>query len=131
VPGQIDGSTVAWSPDRGHLAFVAQLDDSCSKPNVVSAAAFVADPSTGHVDEIERASGGLAIEWVTDRKLALAGDHGVELVELGGKPVALDGAEGLLAPRRRPRCAQVGEETPEEPSDDDVGDEGSDAPASP
>jgi len=135
VPGQIDGSTVAWSPDRGHLAFVAQLDDSCTKPNVVSAAAFVADPSTGHVDELERASGGLAIEWVTDRKLALAGDHGVELGELGGKPVALDGAEGLLAPRRRPRCAQAqgGEDTPqpEETGDDDVGDEGSDAPTSP
>jgi hypothetical protein len=129
VPGQIDGSTVAWSPDRGHVAFVAQLDDSCTNPNAVSAAAFVADPSTGHVDELERASGGLAVEWVSDRKVAIAGDHGVELYELGGKPVALDGAEGLIGPRRRPRCAAP--ETPEEPTDDDVGDEGSDVPASP
>ncbi len=130
VPGQIDGSTIAWSPDRAHLAFVAQLDDSCTKPNAMTAAAFVADPSTGHVDEIERAGGGLAIEWAGDRKLAVAGDRGVELIELGGTPAAMMDADGLLSPKRRPRCAP---EAPgsDEPDEADVGDEGSDAQSPP
>jgi len=132
VPGQIDGSTVAWAPDRSHLAFVALLDDC--KPNGAAAAVFVAETSTGRLDELERAANGLAVEWVGDRKLAIAGDHGVELVELGGKPVALDGADGLVLPRRRPKCAapeQAGSD--EAPPDEEpgVGDEGSDARATP
>ena len=134
VPGQIDGSTVAWAPDRSHLAFVAQLDDACGKPNAPGAAAFVAEASTGRLDEIERATGGLAVEWVGDRKLAVAGDHGVELVDLGGKPAAIDGADGLTAPRRRPRCAapeQAGSDEPPVDEESGVGDEGSDAGATP
>lgn len=136
VPGQIDGSTIAWSPDRAHLAFVAQLDDSCTKPNAMTAAAFVADPSTGHVDEIERASGGLALEWIGDRELAVAGDRGVERLDLGGAATVIADADGLLSPKRRPRCAPeaAGSDEPEstESSDEpDVGDEGSDAPSPP
>lgn len=130
VPGQIDGSTIAWSPDRAHLAFVAQLDDSCTKPNAMTAAAFVADPSTGHVDEIERAGGGLAIEWAGDRTLAVAGDRGVERIELGGTLTAVADADGLLSPKRRPRCAPeaIGSD---EPDESEVGDEGSDVPSPP
>ena len=125
VPGQIDGSSLAWSPDRSHLAFVALLDDC--KPNGNAAAAFVAEASTGKVTELERASQGLAVEWVAERTLALAGDHGVELVDLGGAPVAIADADGLAAPRRRPRC--VPEDTTEPPPDEDpgVGDEAPDA----
>jgi len=130
VPGQIDGSTIAWSPDRAHLAFVAQLDDSCTKPNAMTAAAFVADPSTGHVDEIERAGGGLAIEWVGDRKLAIAGDRGVEMIELGGTLTTVADADGLLSPKRRPRCAPEAAGS-DEPDEADVGDEGSDVPSPP
>ena len=133
VPGQIDGSTIAWSPDRAHLAFVAQLDDSCTKPNAMTAAAFVADPSTGHVDEIERASGGLALEWIGDRELAIAGDRGVERLDLGGAATVIADADGLLSPKRRPRCApeQAGSDEPESGEEPDVGDEGSDAPSPP
>lgn len=129
VPGQIDGSTVAWAPDHGHLAFVAQLDDC--KPNGAAAAVFVAEASTGRLDELERAANGLAVEWVGDRKLAIAGDHGVELVDLGGKPSALDGADGLTSPRRRPKCAAPEEAGSDEAPPDESGDEGSDAPATP
>jgi hypothetical protein len=128
VPGQIDGSTVAWAPDHSHLAFVAQLDDC--KPNGAAAAVFVAEATTGRLDELERAAKGLAIEWVGDRQLAIAGDHGVELVDLGGKRTALDGADGLIVPRRRPKCAAPDQEGSDEPPPDE-GDEGSDAPATP
>src|SRR3569623_684275 len=133
VPGQIDGSTIAWSPDRAHLAFVAQLDDSCTKPNAMTAAAFVADPSTGHVDEIERASGGLAHEWIGDRELAITGDRGVERLDLGGAATVIADADGLLSPKRRPRCAPeaAGSDEPETGEEPDVGDEGSDAPSPP
>src|SRR3569623_1369484 len=133
VPGQIDGSTIAWSPDRAHLAFVAQLDDSCTKPNAMTAAAFVADPSTGHVDEIARASGGLALEWIGDRELAIAGDRGVERLDLGGAATEIADADGLLSPKRRPRCAPeaAGSDEPETGEEPDVGDEGSDAPSPP
>jgi hypothetical protein len=101
VPGQIDGSTVVWAPDRSHLAFVALLDD-CKHQG---AAAFIAEVSTGRLEELERAGGGLALEWIADRTLAVAGDRGVSIVELGGKTAVLDGADGLSTPRRRPRCA--------------------------
>src|SRR5205085_7286382 len=33
-PGLIDGNSLQWSPDRAHLAFVAQLDDQCGKAAV-------------------------------------------------------------------------------------------------
>lgn len=131
VPGQIDGSSVAWSPDRSHLAFVALLDDC--KPNGAAAAAFVAEASTGKVSELERASAGLAIEWVSDRKLALAGDRGVQLIELGGAPTSIDGADGLAAPKRRPRCVpeEVGTSDPPPDEDPGVGDEATDAGVAP
>lgn len=127
VPGQIIGSTVAWAPDRSHIAFVALLDDC--KPDGPSSAAFVAEASTGKVTELERATAGLAVEWITERALALAGDHGVELVELGGSPVAIAGADALTAPKRRPRCVpeQLGSDEPPPDEDLGVGDEAPDA----
>jgi hypothetical protein len=131
VPGQIDGSSVAWSPDRTHVAFVALLDDC--KPNGDAAAAFVAEASTGKVSELERASNGLAVEWIAERTLALAGDHGVELIELGGTPTAIADADGLAAPRRRPRCVPETMGSDEPPPDEDpgVGDEATDAGVAP
>ena len=48
------------------------------------AAAYVADGATGAVRELERAIGGIAIEWYGERTLAIAGDHGVSLVALDG-----------------------------------------------
>ncbi len=114
-PGLIDGNTLTWSADRAQLAFVAQLDDHCT-PGTPSAAAFVADAATGTVRELERAEHGLAIEWLSDRRLAVAGDHGVSILDLsGGRPVVLEGADGLVSPRRKPKCvAEPAEEPAEE-----------------
>lgn len=116
-PGLIDGDTATWSPDTTQLAFVAQLSDTCA-PNVATAAAFVADGATGSVQELERAIGGIAVEWYADRKLAVAGDHGVSIVSLdGAPPQVLTGADGLVTPRLKPKC--VPEPAGEEPVADD------------
>ncbi|HEY0190475.1 MAG TPA: hypothetical protein VGC42_05090 [Kofleriaceae bacterium] len=104
-PGLIDGNTAAWSPDRQHLAFVAQLDDHCAA-GAVNTAAFVGDVATGGARELERAAGDIAVAWLSERQLAIAGDHGVHVVSLdGGAPRAIDGATGLVTLRERPRCA--------------------------
>jgi hypothetical protein len=117
-PGLIDGNTAAWSPDRVHLAFVAQLDDHCTA-GAVNTAAFVADASTGGTRELERAARGIAVSWLADRKLAIAGDHGVAIRSLddGVPPISLEGATGLMIPRERPRCAPA--ETQDEPTPDE------------
>jgi hypothetical protein len=107
-PGQIDGSSVAWSPDHSHLALVASLDERCP----VRAAVFVVDAATGRLEQLAQGAG-LSADWVSDRKLAIAGDKGVSVYSLdGGKAVAIDGASDLVVPRRTPRC------TPAEPTDD-------------
>ncbi len=111
-PGLIDGNTIVWAPDHAHLALVAQLDDHCT-PGAISAAAFVADAATGKVTELERAAGGLAIEWLSDHALAIAGDRGVTIVDLSGAKTPIPNATGLVAPRRKPRCTP--DETPDEP----------------
>jgi hypothetical protein len=104
-PGLIIGDTATWSADRTQLGFVAQLSDTCA-PNVATAAAFVADAATGNVRELERAIGGIAVEWYGERTLAIAGDHGVSIVALdGAAPRVLTGADGLVAPRRKPKCS--------------------------
>ncbi len=104
-PGLIAGDTATWSADGTQLAFVAQLSDTC-EPNVATAAAYGADGATGTVRELERAIGGIALEWYGERKLAIAGDRGVSLVALDGSaPVALAGADGLVMPRAKPTCS--------------------------
>ncbi|MDB4955467.1 MAG: hypothetical protein JWO36_3036 [Myxococcales bacterium] len=128
-PGLVDGNTATWSPDRAHLAFVA-IDDHCT-PGAASAAAFVADAATGSVHELERAHGGLAIEWISDRQLAIAGDHGVSIIELGSAatPIPLVGANDLAAPRRKPRCTPepIDEPVEVDPSEANTSDEPLDA----
>jgi hypothetical protein len=116
-PGLIDGNTAAWSPDRVHLAFVAQLDDHCTA-GAVNTAAFVADAATGGTAELERAAGGIALQWLAERKLAIAGDHGVTIRSLddGAPPISITGATGLMIPRERPRCAPA--ELGDAPADD-------------
>jgi hypothetical protein len=116
-PGLIDGNTATWSPDRVHLAFVAQLDDHCTA-GAVNTAAFVADASTGGTTELERAAGGIALQWLAERKLAIAGDHGVTIRSLddGAPPITIEGATGLMIPRERPRCAPT--EPADAPADD-------------
>jgi hypothetical protein len=110
APGLIDGNTARWSPDRSRIAFVAQLDDQCA-PNAVNAAAFVADATTGTLTEIDRAES-MAIEWISDRKLMIDKGGGVMVFDLdGSEPAPLEGADGLLQPRRRPTC------TPAPPDD--------------
>jgi len=113
-PGLIDGNTAAWSPDRVHFAFVAQLDDHCTA-GAVNTAAFVADASTGGTKELERAAGGIALAWLTERKLVIAGDHGVTIRGLddGVPTTVIEGATGLLSPRERPRCAPMEPEDPQ------------------
>lgn len=104
-PGLIDGHTVTWSPGKTHLAFVAQLDDTCA-PGAIHAAAYIADAATGTLTELARASDGLAIEWVTDRTLAIADGRGVSIRDLDGAPTTLHpDATELTTPRRRPPCA--------------------------
>lgn len=130
-PGLIDGNTAAWSPDRVHVAFVAQLDDHCAA-GAVNTAAFVADASTGATRELERSAGGIAIEWIGERRLAIAGDAGVAVHSLDGAPaIPIDGATGLLIPRERPRCAaaEPGDEPGEESesAESPTGDEPTDA----
>lgn len=116
-PGLIEGNTLVWSPDNTQLAFVAKLADVC-KPGEPTAAAFVADGSTGAVQEVERATGGVAVDWVAARKLAVAGDGGVTIVDLaGGGPQHLEAADGLVVPRRKPAC--VVEPVIEEPPAED------------
>lgn len=116
-PGLIDGDTATWSADGTQLAFVAQLSETCA-PDLATAAAFVADGATGAVRELERAALGIAVEWYTERKLAIAGDHGVSIVALDGSaPIALVGADGLATPRRKPTCSP--EPIGDEPTVDD------------
>jgi hypothetical protein len=116
-PGLIEGNTLVWSPDKTQLAFAAKLADTC-KPGEPTAAAFVVDGSTGAVQELERATGGIAVEWVAERKLAVAGDHGVTIDDLaGGTPLPLPGADGLLAPRKKPTCTPEPED--EEPIEEE------------
>jgi len=110
--GMIDGSTIVWSPDRGHLAFVAQ-DEQCAAGKAATAL-FVADAATGTTRELgQRGDGGYALEWLADGRLAIAADRGVSIVDLSGsRSLAFDGA-ALLAPRHRPRCAPEPAENPE------------------
>lgn len=129
-PGLIDGNTAAWSPDRVHVAFVAQLDDHCAA-GAINTAAVIADASTGATRELERAAGGIALQWLAERKLAIAGDLGVAIYSLdGAAPVAIEGATGLMIPRERPRCTPLPAEEPSEepePAEAATGDEPPDA----
>jgi hypothetical protein len=112
-PGLIAGNTLAWSPDRSNIAFVAQLADQCvthattvqGRTSPATVAVVVADAATGTLHELTRGTSGLAVEWVNDRELAVAGDTGVELVPLGsGAPTALPGTTGLVTPMFTARC---------------------------
>ena len=118
-PGRIDGYTVAWAPGRAHVAFVAELDEHCT-PGADLGAAYVADVATGAVRELERAKGGLALEWIDATHLAIAGDHGVSIVDLaGGAAHPLAGAEALVTMRRKPACVPE----PPEPAEGTPGDD--------
>lgn len=120
-PGLIDGNSATWSADRTRLAFVAQLADECT-PGSISAAAFVADAATGKLQELERATKGLAVEWVADRELAVAGDQGVAIYDLdAGTHRRIEGARGLVASRQRPKCTAQEPEPPDpEPDPDEL-----------
>ena len=118
-PGLIDGNTIAWSPQKTQLAFVAQLDETCA-PGTVSAAAVVADATTGKTTELVRATKGLAIEWIADRQLAVAADDGVAIYDLDGAPPrTIEGAQKLATPKKRTRCTDEPEvESPDDPAPD-------------
>jgi hypothetical protein len=117
----IDGNSAAWSNDRARLAFVAQLSDECT-PLSISSAAFIADAATGKLQELERAAKGLAVEWVADRALAIAGDKGVTIYDLDSDAATpVEGAQGLVAPKQRPKCTASEPDLPDiEPEPDDV-----------
>jgi hypothetical protein len=103
-PGLINGNTVERSADGSQLVFVAQLSDTC-KPGDATTAAFVADTATGSARELERATGGIAVMWMAERKVAIAGDHGVSIVDLDTSTATpLMEADGILAPRFKPKC---------------------------
>ena len=112
-PGLIDGNSAVWSADRSRLAFVAQLDDICT-PGTISSAAFIADAATGKLRELERAAKGLAVEWIADRTLAIAGDSGVAIHSLeSGTTTVVEGARGLVAPKQRPKCTAAEPDAPD------------------
>lgn len=120
-PALIDGNSLQWSADRAHLAFTAQLDDRCGK-GVVSGAAFVADATTGALRELERAAGGLTVDWLPDGRPVVAGDKGVSIYDAAGgaEPVVIEGADGLLVPRVRPRCTPTDDGEAPPPDDPDL-----------
>ncbi len=127
-PGLIAGNTLAWSPDRSSIAFVAQLADQCvvhattvqGRASPATVAAVVADAATGTIHELARGISGLAVEWVNDRELAVAGDTGVELVPLGsGAPIPLPGTTGLVTPMFTARCTPPASSDLAEGSDDE------------
>ena len=83
---------------------------------------------------LHRAARGIAVSWLADRKLAIAGDHGVAIRSLddGVPTISLEGATGLMIPRERPRCApaETADEPPweePEPAEAAAGDEAVDA----
>jgi len=115
VPGQIQGDSLAWSPDRNHVAFVAQISDHCDGGPTV--AAYIVDASTGAPIELARGHG-LAIDWAGDRTVALASDDGVTLHELAGQGSALAGATNLMRPRYAPHCEVLPTEPTAEPDDE-------------
>jgi hypothetical protein len=117
VPGQIAGDTIAWSPDRNHLAFVAQISDRCTGPTP-NIAAYVVDAATGAATELAHATHGLAVDWQGDRHIAIASSEGVEIRELAGPPQALAGAKDLALPRFTALC-EVLEPTGDEPAEPD------------
>jgi hypothetical protein len=112
-PGLIAGNSATWSADRSRLAFVAQLADECT-PGSISSAAFIADAATGKLRELERAAKGLAVEWVGDRSVAIAGDSGVTIVHLDTSTTEnVAGARGLVAPKQRPKCTLTEPDAPD------------------
>lgn len=122
-PGLIDGTTIAWSDDHAQLAFAAQLvdTDTCA-PGTPTMAAFVVDAATGATRELERASTGIAVQWLAGRTLAVAGDHGVGTYDLTAAdplPVRIEGAESLALPRRRARCTIDATPATDEPAESD------------
>lgn len=117
-PGLIDGNTATLSPQKTHLAFASQLDETCA-PGTVSAAAVVADVTTGKTTELVRATKGIAIEWISDRQLAVAADDGVVIYDLDGAPPrTIEGAEKLATPKKRTRCTNEPEPEPDDPAPD-------------
>ena len=128
VPGQIAGDTIAWSRDRAHAVFVAQIADHCDRttPTTPTVAAYVVDTATGATTELLRARHGLAIDWAGDRSVAIAGDDGVVLFDVpaaghAGQPLV--GATKLVAPRFAPRCEPELADAPRVPEPDDDGSE--------
>jgi len=116
VPGQIAGDSIVWSPDRNHLALIAQTSDHCDAATP-SVTAYAIDTATGAASELARGHG-LAIDWVGDRALAIAGDDGVKIRELTGATAPLVGATNLVHPRFAPKCEALPTEAPAETDDE-------------
>jgi hypothetical protein len=110
VPGQIQGDSIVWSADRNHLALVAQTSDHCDAATP-SVTAYAIDTATGAATELARGHG-LAIDWMGDRAVAIAGDDGVKIRELGGAATPLVGATNLVHPRFAPKCEALPTEAP-------------------
>lgn len=118
VPGQIQGDSIVWSPDRNHLALVAQTSDHCDAATP-SVTAYAIDTATGAATELARGHG-LAIDWMGNRAVAIAGDDGVNVHELTGATTPLLGATKLVHPRFAPKCEALHVEEPaEEPTGTD------------
>jgi hypothetical protein len=118
TPALIDGQRVQWSPAGSRLALVASLE-TCEPDQPAALTrrtlAYVVDPITGSSREVAQSAAGLELEWAGEQLLAIATDHGVDLVDLAAGTTELLGADlALLLPLRRTRCA-VPPESPESP----------------
>jgi hypothetical protein len=118
TPALIDGQRVQWSPAGSRLALVASLE-TC-EPDQPAALprrtlAYVVDPITGSSREVAQSAAGLELEWAGEQLLAIATDHGVDLVDLAAGTTEILGADlALLLPLRRTRCAVPPESDPAE-----------------
>jgi hypothetical protein len=120
VKGQIAGDTIAWAPDHNHLALIAQISDTCDAgPSV---AAYIVDAATGAATEVARPSrrGGMAIDWIDDRTIAIASEDGVVTQSLGAQPQLVTGAQNLLRPRFSAHCETPPPDDSEPPDPDDA-----------
>ncbi|MEZ4360249.1 MAG: hypothetical protein R3B48_08720 [Kofleriaceae bacterium] len=123
APALIDGQRAAWSPAGERLALVTAVEDCDAEAAGPRYAAYVAEPITGALTELARADVGLDVQWVDARRLALASERGVELVDLAADTVPpalrLVAAEAsLAAPLRASPCAAPSTPAPEpEPED--------------
>ncbi len=97
APGEACGPSVPEAPGAASSATVGAPEGA-----PVDAVVHVVEVATGTLTELARGAGGLAPQWLSERRLAIAGPAGLTLVDVeGAAPVVVRDA-GLAAPPARP-----------------------------